>query len=602
MSILLIPLTLICAAVWVAIVSPVTGRLLAVPLVGATLLLTTIVLLLVTPFLALPLGIVVLAALTLFSIAGIALLLRSPARRGMPSLHALTLWLPSLLGAVGWVAARAASFAVPGASRVSWAMEGDTTNNLHFARLIVEHNGIALGPDENPVPLAASLLALPLSLAQTVGSGASLESDLSIFAAVWTIMLAACCVAMGVVVASLIDPRRRVTVAVASAIGSLLPLTWFVAGLPIEYGYFNVHVALPLLLASWLAYLGARRSPAIALGALVCLSALLLVTWSPVVLVPVVLGAMLSARHRSRLLAMRPVAALFPFFSAAVFVLLTSCLTVPALFAQSAALEAPGHGFPATWVLSSALAIATLVAAALLRSRVDAGVFAGVVAVVLASYAALVSTFYVARDNFDPWDAYYPVKLAWLIAVVLLPVFASLLVAAAATLERRALRIAAVALAAALVVALAAAPPVTRPDGYVARQPLDRILGGHVWRTGDAAVAIVVALAARGDVAILWKSDSPDEALINYWAIDAAGGDLGGDQSLRDFAFKEYRSFRTSGGHNVFSQNALCALLRDRDHAITVYTDDSSLESDFAENCTGASATYVVGATPGARY
>jgi hypothetical protein len=597
-SILLLVLAVFCSVVWVVIVSPFTGRLLAVPVVGGALLLAMVALLLLTPFVSIPLGVVALAAITAATGIGSVLAIR---HRRPPSPDSIALWLPATLGALGWLATRAASLLIPDASRLSWAMEGDATNNLHFARRIVEDNGILLGPEQNPVPLVASLLAVPFSLDHVTTAAGSLESELWIFTGVWTALLAACCITTGVVVASVVDPARRAVVVVASAAGSLLPLTWFVAGLPIEFGYLNVHVALPLLLASWLAYLGAQRSPVIALGALVSLSALLLVTWSPVVLIPVALGTLVAARHRRQLLR-AGITGLLPGAAIAVFVLLAVCLTVPSFFAQGKALAAAGHGFPATWLLLSVLAIATVAAAGLLRSRLPTGVFAGAVALVVASYAALSSTFYVARELFDPWNGYYPVKLAWLVAVLLLPVLASVVFAAAAAFRRRSWRIVAVGLTAALSVGVVVAPPVAMPAGYTARQPVERILGGHVWRSGDAAVDVIARLAERDEVGVLWDSASPDEAVINYWALDRSGGGMGGDPPLRAFAFKEYQSFRSSEGQNAFAANALCALLRDRDHAIVIYTDNPSLEDDLTADCSGATATFVVGETPGIDY
>jgi len=601
-SIALLLLALVCLIVWVFVVGPRVGRLLAVPAVAGTLLLVFVGLLLLTPLVPIPLGIVVLAVLAAATAAGFLLLVRSPPAHRRPSRGALVLWLPATVGALGWLAVRALSFVVQDASRVSWAMEGDATNNLFLARQIVHDNGIVLGSDQNPVPFAAGLVAIPLSIEGVGNPGGSLETDLWVFAAVWTVLLAACCIAAGVVAASVVDPRRPTLVGVAGAAGSLLPLTWFVAGLPIEYGYLNVHVVFPLLLASWLAYLGAARAPAVALVALVSLSALILVTWSPVTLIPVALGILVVVRHPKSIFVAHRRTALVPVVAVALFLVFALGLTVPAFFSQAEALEAPGHGYPATWLLSAALALGTLAAAALLRTRIVAPVFAGTVAVVAASYAALASTFYVSRDLFDPWNGYYPVKLVWLIAALMLPVSASLLFAAGARLERRALRATAAALAAVLIVGLAAAPPVDTPAGYIARQPAERILGGHVWQTGDAAVDVIVALSARDEIGILWESASSDEALVNYWALDAAGADLEGDEALRRFAFKEYGAFRATGSHDAFSTNALCALLRDPSRELVIYTDNPALEGEFAENCTGASADFRVGETPGVAY
>jgi hypothetical protein len=488
---------------------------------------------------------------------------------------------------------------LPDGSTVAWAMQGDAANNLYFARTILEDNGIAIGAESNPVPVVASTLAVPLSLAHLLPTSVpSLAIDLSVFAWTWSAVIMLCCVAMGAVVASLVGAGRPVTRAIASAIGSLLPLTWFVTGLPIDFGYLNAHFALALLLACWIVFVDGDRAPAACLTLLVGLAILILLTWTPVVLVPVAFGVVVVARHRRVLLAARGWALAAPLAGAVVFLLLAAALTAPTYFAQTDELAAGGHGYPSTWVMGIALIGVALISAAWLRTRVPVPVFAGVVALLVSCYAALASVLYVARDLFDQWSAYYPAKLAWLVCALLVPIAASLLIGVVSR-ARRPTRSPLVYATAALAVATAAFVPLSLPANYEPLQPADRLLAGKAWHTGDEAAGVIVALAQAGGVGIVWDAGSADEAVINFWAMDAAGGHYYGVEALRAFAFDEYRAYRDTGGHSAQSWNEFCALLRNRTVSATVYTDNAHLEQDLDERCTGAKARFVVGATPG---
>jgi hypothetical protein len=189
--------------------------------------------------------------------------------------------------------------------------------------------------------------------------------------------------------------------------------------------------------------------------------------------------------------------------------------------------------------------------------------------------------------------------MAWTVCVILLPVALSLALGCLAKIRPRAVAVAAVTITAAGTVAVAAFAPLGLPVGYEARQPVDRMLGGHVWVDGDESVKIILALAERDEVGIVWQTDNPDEGFVNFWAMDAAGGALDEDPVLRRFAFRDYAGFRQFGEHRPDAANSLCAVLRDPDISAVVYTDDAELGPTVDEWCAGGSARFVVGATPG---
>ena len=303
MSVLILVFAIACIAVWVAYVGPQWGRLLAVPAVSTSVVLLSVLSLAVTPLLGVNVGLAVIAVLIVATAAGVAVLVRRPRSMRRPSAAALALWVPAMLGAVVWIASRLIAQFVPGAARLSWSMEGDTTNNLLFARRIVADHGILLGGAENPVPLPVGVLALPLSIERLVTPADDLlRSDIAVFGWVWTLVIAVGCVAMGAAVASCAPPAKPRIVAIASAAGSLLPLTWLVSGLPIDFGFFNVPFAIPMLMACWLLYLGAERSPIVSLVSLLAAATLLLLVWTPALLIPAFLGIVIAVRDRRRLL------------------------------------------------------------------------------------------------------------------------------------------------------------------------------------------------------------------------------------------------------------------------------------------------------------
>ena len=605
-SILLVLLLLASFGLWWRIASERWGSRLSAPVVLVVQVIATMSALAVTPLVGIDFGWVLLAGAAVSVVIGGFLVARDPARRRRPGRDSVALWASASLGAVAWIATRIAAEVVPGASAVGWAMEGDATNNLNYARRILAENGISVGSTANPVPLPASAVAVPLGVDGLAGSGGGLAAQLVTYGWVWVAVFAVLSVTMGVVAASLVDPERRGLVAVTASAGSLLPLTWFVGGLPIDFGYFNMPFTIVLALASWLLYVNSPRAPRVAFVAMVLTATLLALAWTPIALVPAALGVVLVVRDRRALVSLRGwrlVACLVALAAALGWVVI---LTLPTYFAQNEALDAHGQDYPPPWTLALALVGVSLVTAALLRTRLRIRFLPGLLALVGALYAAVAVFLFLARNAFDPWTGYYPVKGAWIACVILLPVVLSLVASLGSLARPRAAAGISVTIVSALVVALAAFAPVTPARGFPPFQPGERMLGGHVWKTGDEAVDVITSVvgeaADTGETPILWMSDAPDEQMVNFWTIYSLDTVEPGDRALRRFAFREYGAFRSGGTRGPSSFNTLCALMRDPARSIVVYTDDASTQSDFAERCTDSSAEFVLGATPGIDY
>ncbi|MHC5795178.1 hypothetical protein ACVXZ4_03390 [Lacisediminihabitans sp. FW035] len=581
---------------WLLALSKRFGLLIAVPGTAAAAILLALAMLVVGRAASFDIVVTQVVGAALFAVAGLLLLRRTPGAVRLPGRYALALWISPLLGALGWIGTLVAAQFVPGAARLSWAMNGDGFNNIFYGDVIVSANGLALGQSENPVPLPASLLALTMAPGRSaVAAQNLLGHDLAAFTVVWTLILAATCILTGAAVASAIPKRSLRTVAVTSALGSLLPLTWFVAGLPVQWGYFNANVVLPILLATWLAFLASRRFPIAALVVITGLTTLVLATWAPLVLVPGALGIVILRRDWGRIRSLSGVAALIFLLGAAQVLAWVGIVTVPTFLAQGDALEIPGHGFPSSWPAIPVLLVALVALAAMVRKRTALPVLPGGIAITCAAIAATGMLIYLDHGQGDPWTAYYPTKLAWILSVFLLIVALSLGLAVFAVRgSRRRIVLAGISTVTVAVLLACAAIPLDGLSETVVRQPMTRILSGSIWHTGDRAVEKILRLSDPRAAGILWQSGDPDEAMIDFWVLVTRGGDLVGDPELRAIAFVAYREYRATGTFDDSDIAPLCSILERMKPTPTVQTVNPELESQLRDSCPAVSARVLV--------
>jgi len=176
---------------WLLALSKRFGLLIAVPGTAAGAILLALAMLVVGRAASLDIVVTQVVGAALFAVAGMLLLRRTPGAVRRPGRYALALWISPLLGALGWIGTLVAAQFLPGAARLSWAMNGDGFNNIFYGDVIVSANGLALGQSENPVPLPASLLALAIAPGRSaVAAQNLLGHDLAAFTVVWTLILA----------------------------------------------------------------------------------------------------------------------------------------------------------------------------------------------------------------------------------------------------------------------------------------------------------------------------------------------------------------------------------------------------------------------------
>ena len=589
---LLLALFLASALPWLLVFRARFGHLLAIPATGAGALVLLLGVLMLSHLVGANYIVAIVVACVVVGAVGALLAVRTPNVLRRPSRYSVVLWCGSLLGGVIWLATVGLAHILPGASRYGWAMNGDALNNLYYAGKIVTDNGIALGAQENPVPLPSAIIALALGAgsASSRSAEASLIHQLSAFTLVWVLLLTVTCVAMGVVVASLVKPTLTRTVAVASALGSLLPLTWFVSGLTIQWGYFNVSLLLPIALASWLVFLGSRAHPVAAFVILTGLATLALAAWTPIAFLVVALGVVIVVRNFGTFRSLRGwqlAVAAVGLVQAAGFVVFDS---LPTLFAQDSSLATPGVGFPNLWWTGPIAVVLVVLTLIVVRVRTPLPVVSGAVGLLIGAAVASGAMLYFTHSHADPWDYYYPKKLVWTLVVLLAVVGLSFAIGSIAGRTR--LR-AVVAFGVLALFAAAVLPPGTWPE-MAERQPVARITGDFVRHSGEDTVDDILRLSTTNHSHVLWLSGDPDEPIVNEWLLLADGGFVHGNKKLTLAVGQPYFLYRASGRYQDTHIETLCGMLRYMNAKSTVYTADPEVAGELAVTCPQYSPRVIV--------
>ncbi len=584
---------------WLLIFRARFGQLIAVPatLGGAVLLGFTVLVL--SHLLRANYMVATIVVVVAGGAVGYLLARRIPGVWRRPSRYAAALWCPALLGGIVWLLTVGIAQFLPGASRFGWAMNGDSLNNLYYASVIVTDNGVALGAHDNPVPLPADLIAIAVGAGapSSTSAGAALAHELSAFTLVWVLLLVFTCLGLGVVLASLVAPRFTAAVATVSAVGSLLPLTWLVSGLTIQWGYFNVNVLLPLLLGAWLCYLGSGRSPLAAVTTLLGLSILMLAVWTPLVLPIAALGIAIVSRHFGVFRALRGWRLAIPLIALAAALAFIGVATIPTLVSQADALTASGSGFlgfPNLWWPVPIVLVLCALTVLVIRRGTPLPVVSGLVALVVGSALAAGILLFLARDNSDIFSAYYPKKLAWVLLIVLGTLALSFAFGALAGRVRLSLlaMIGLVALFAGVIL-----PTGTWPE-VVQRQAVVRIPADFVRHGGESTVDDILRFTSRTHSTILWQSGNPDQPIINEWLILGHGGLVHGNKTLIKVIGDQYFLYRGSGRYSDSDIGALCTTLPLL-HDPVVITANGSLATELAKSCPHAGGRVVVNTTLG---
>lgn len=504
--------------------------------------------------------------------------LRNPGVIRLPSLPGIATWAPAGLGGMLWLGAVAATNIVPGASRLSWVMLGDSANNVIFAREIIYRGGVGLGPDANPVPLPSALMAIVMASGRDRVAPSSLtEHDISAFAQIWMILIALTCLLVGAAAASVTRAAvaRPVVIAAVSAGASLLPLSWFMTGYPLEFGFFNTHVALPVVMVSFIAYLASERHLAVALSMQLFAATLLLAIWSPLVLLPLFLVLAILLRGWREVLATRRGDLWLLLLALGQLGVYGLVVVLPSLVAQSHFLSAPGGAFGFRRWMIAGLALAAVALAVATFRKLRSLVVTGTIATVLACGVGLGALLFITRNSENPWS-YYPLKFAWLGAVIVTVLIVGLAAAFVSKYLRR-FWLTWVGLAAVAVCTVAFlnwAP--SSGAGYVWREPIARLLTGDFLGDGDQVADQILALATPEQAHVLWQSGNTFEGSINFWVLQLWSDSMTENLDLKYFAYGLYDPDKTED---------LCSIVELMGGDVVVHTANRGLGAELQDAC-----------------
>jgi hypothetical protein len=466
-------------------------------------------------------------------------------------------------------------------------MLGDSTNNILFARLILARGGIGIGPKENPVPLPSALMAIVMADGRgTVPAHDLFKHDIQSFAIVWSILIVLTCITAGAMAGSIVRATgtRPFVVAIVSGGASLVPLSWLFTGYPIQFGFFNVHVAMPIVFIAFTVYFRSEKQPAIVIALLTVAATLLLAVWSPLVLMPASLGVVVLIRCWRRLVATRGAPLWIALIGIAQFTLYGLLVVVPSYLTNSGFLSQPGGVVAFRKWMIIGLAIATIgLAVAAFRVFRDLVVL-GAIAIVAASAVGLAALLFLSRNEPTPWT-YYPIKFSWLSSTVLVIVIVGL---AAATVVRycRAFLIQCICLA---IVACGTfgflnwAPTSVFGVGWA--DPIPLILKGQVMGKGDTAADTIFQLATPERAHVLWHSGDPDEPAINFWLMQLWSNTMDLGVPLKSAAY---------GLYDHDDVHALCQIIGWMGGNTIVHTSLSDLMGSLQAECPALRPLVVV--------
>lgn len=474
---------------------------------------------------------------------------------------------------------------VPGRWNIAWVTSGDSITSLMFSRYMFGDGGIS--PERtNPVPVPYSLVAAALAPGRhSIPPEEYLRHDLGQLAQLWILVLLGAAVLAGaVVVASRGTASWWVTTPLALVAGAL-PLSWFVAGNALQFGFFNAALACFLLLAGWLVYLRAERYPVPAYVVLTLIITVLLGTWGPVA---IVLGSVLLvlAGRNLRVLTSRVDVPRFILVIAATAQMVGYALfvTVPDFLREQGALSADGGIFTSTSNTAIAVGAALLVVAACARLQQGRShVFAGVLALTGAG-ALLVVVFVLLRHAVpNPWG-YYPAKFAWLLEALALVIILAL-IAQALSVRLDQVRSARVVLVAGGIVLVGSLAWQITPLGPETSAVSPIV---EVWRkTGIAASGDAAELAMRfatpGEKNILvGYADPSTDAYVNSWSLQINTTDATDPIRISAYAL------------DVTKIDDVCTAIGRFESGATIRTRNPDLEASLRAECSDQDFSVVL--------
>jgi hypothetical protein len=460
--------------------------------------------------------------------------------------------------------------------RVGWLMGTgtDVVWNTVASRFILHDNGIAPWLNPNPSPLVNGLMASWYAPGRSAADEV-LRHDVARQSELLILLFLLCSVLAGIVAARAVPARRPVLRWLAGIFGASLPLTWYLSGFVIRFGFFNVAVAVAILLCVWLIWTDLPEHAPASIGLLLVATTTLLAAWAPLAALSLGLAGVAALAHWRAVLRLRGAAAVWFLLAAAQLVVYVLLVTVPDLSRDGAALGANG-GVPEITPLDVVLvAVLTFAFAAVasvgLTQRHE---LLGIVVIVFATTVGVAYLALQRRGMVTLWG-YYPAKLGWLVSVLLVIVLAASLLRWAGHERARGLNTIAVLMTTALVVGLIVAkvPPINRDLAGVF--PLLGIGLTPQSATDLARQEVLFAAADAGtkEIYARYSPSADDDGFINYWSLQLSSATS--DDPVRAFAY----SLDSTG------PDAVCAAVTAWGSDVVVVTRDTAFEQKLRAAC-----------------
>ena len=167
----------------------------------------------------------------------------------------------ALIVPVGFLVVTAITVGIGAGMHVGWAMNNDAAWNTVSSRLILSDGGIAHGARRTH-RMANGLMALWYAPGRP--EAGVLRHDVERQTEFLLLMTALASTVAGVLTARGGVGRRAVVIAVGAVIGGLIPLSWFLSGYVIQFGFFNVVPVIAVMLACWMLWSESIRRPVVA--------------------------------------------------------------------------------------------------------------------------------------------------------------------------------------------------------------------------------------------------------------------------------------------------------------------------------------------------
>lgn len=461
-------------------------------------------------------------------------------------------WL--LPGAVGVLLLVAFFANIAGATNVglTWAMSGDSPTFVTQARDIANLGKTEIWNNAVPIPPALAAMAM-ISGRDSTLVAPTLEHDVTSYALVWILGIALSCWAAGAVVVALLRTRKLPHwVLYVSGIGaSVIPLTWFYAGYATWFGFFNSTIALCVLLMLVLAFINGRNHPLALLGVYFFSATTMFLVWSPLVIVPVSLGAFIFFSRFKTLWKTSNGDRVFALVGFVQLVGYALSQALPLLFATQGS-SVPGSSLLA--LTGAAIYFRPIYLAAIYAGTAAALLFAlwkrdkelmwGFLVMILGLLLGFGYMIYGSGQFSFPW-LYYPSKFIWIGMMMLIPIALGSVLAWLLPYFTKTWTLAAAVVAMALMSFIffkATAAWGHINGGIEAPTMVHQLLIERevtaIDQTANREVAAeIFALEKQDHLRFLWKSGNPSEEQINYWMLKMWSISDHGALRLGDFTY-----------------------------------------------------------------